>query len=548
MKFGRMSTNECEGAILAHSHLVLGKKWRKGKRLDRYDVEILLAQGIEDVVVAKLDESDVDEDTAAESLARVISGTGTQHRAPRTGRCNIYATRRGLLRYDRSWLDEINSVDEAFTFAAVPPYSVVYAGQLLVSIKIIPFAVDREQMNKCITVAGGIPAIRVNEFESMSVALIQTQTEAFNKNLLKKASTLLHKRIEECDSKIVSEDICDHHETAVALSMQYALESKPDLVLILGASAIQDRNDVIPKGITDVGGRLVHFGMPVDPGNLLLLARYGRVPVLGLPGCVRSPKRNGFDFVLERLAAGLDIESQDIACLGSGGILIEGSGRAERRTAVVEKVDTSMKVAAAVLAAGQSRRMGRRNKMTLKLGEHSIVEAVVAELVQAKINHVVVVTGYDAAAVTSVLENYPVKIVHNAEYEHGLSTSLRTAVASLPPEIGGVLVCLGDMPFIKSAYIDTLLETFDPASGRTICVPTYKGKRGNPVLWSRHFFQEMMEVRGDVGAKHLIGDYEQYVTEVEIPDPAVIIDLDTPQAYEQFINEASASKRTAESA
>ena len=125
-----------------------------------------------------------------------------------------------------------------------------------------------------------------------------------------------------------------HHEDEITAAVVRSLKKKPDLLLLLGASAIQDREDVIPKGIVNAGGKVEHFGMPVDPGNLLLLGRYENTRILGLPGCVRSPKRNGFDFVIERLAAGVEVTSADIQGMGTFGVLTEPSRRPVRRTPV----------------------------------------------------------------------------------------------------------------------------------------------------------------------------------------------------------------------
>ncbi len=536
MKFSRINTCDAEGALLAHSLMVGGRKWKKGRKLIRSDVELLQAEEFETVVAARLEPGDIDENTAAESLARAICGAGAKLRSPFTGRCNIYADCYGILRLDLDRLNRINSVDEAFTVAALAPYSRVYPGQLVASIKIIPFSVTSEQLNRCIGVAGsGYPPVAVAEFENLSVSLIQTSEEWFSQSLLDKATRLLRERASEIHCDLNFESVCDHHESEIAGAIAEHLARKPDLILILGVSAIQDRNDVIPQGIVAAGGRIEHYGMPVDPGNLILTARCGRTMILGLPGCVRSPKRNGFDIVFERLAAGLEVLPQDIMSLGGGGLLMEGPRRKERRTRISnsETADTRQ-FSAIVLAAGQSRRMGSENKLIAEFGGTSIVKRVVSETLGSKVNEVIVVTGHEPQAVEHELSGLAVKFVHNPEYAKGLSTSLRAALSAVTPQAAGVLICLGDMPFVSREHIDRLIKQFDSVSGRCICVPTYQGKRGNPVLWSTSYSLEMMEVRGDVGAKHMIGDYDEFVREVEMEDDGVVVDLDTPQAFERY--------------
>ncbi len=536
MKFARIAVADGENAILAQPITVLGKKWKKGRELSRYDVEVLQSQGFDAIVAVRMQDDDVGEDAAAQAIARAISGSGLEVREAATGRCNLYARHRGLLHLRTERIHAINSVDEAFTVATVTDHTTVYAGQLVVSVKIIPFAVSRELLDQCIAEASfGLPPVNVLKFRPMSIGLIQTRTDRFAEKLLEKGRLMLERKAELVESRIAAHDVCNHHEDAVAELIVEYVNRDLDLILLLGASAIQDRQDVIPKGIVIAGGRIEHFGMPVDPGNLLLKARYRKIDILGLPGCVRSPKRNGFDFVFERLAAGLEVLPQDIMRMGVGGIIPEPPKRAVRRTAVnPATVSGEPKVAAVVLAAGRSTRMGEHNKLFLKVGERSMVQQVVANLSESAVERIFVVTGHEKERVEAELKGEPVTFIHNREYASGLSTSLRTALAQVPAAMNAALICLADMPFVGHSMINALIDAFDPISQQSICVPTYQGKRGNPVLWGRSYFQEMMEVQGDVGAKHIIGEYEDFVIEVEMNEVGILTDLDTPQAYAQI--------------
>jgi molybdenum cofactor cytidylyltransferase len=187
-------------------------------------------------------------------------------------------------------------------------------------------------------------------------------------------------------------------------------------------------------------------------------------------------------------------------------------------------------VAALVLAAGQSRRMGALNKLLIEIDGVPMVRRVVEMLRRSSAASIVVVTGHERERVEAALKDLPVAFVHNADYAQGLSTSLKVGIAALPDDTDGTLVCLGDMPRVTAAEIDRLIAAFNPVEGRGICVPTRRGKRGNPVLWARRFFAEMQDVAGDVGAKHLIGAYPEMVAEVEMADDGVLTDIDTPQA------------------
>jgi molybdenum cofactor cytidylyltransferase len=122
--------------------------------------------------------------------------------------------------------------------------------------------------------------------------------------------------------------------------------------------------------------------------------------------------------------------------------------------------------------------------------------------------------------------------VHNPHYANGLGTSLRAGIAALSAEVDGAIVCLGDMPQVDAALIDRLIGAIDPDKGALVAVPTMDGKRGNPVVWSRRFFPELMAVEGDIGARYLIGRYPEAVAEVPVSGTAVLTDVDTPEALQ----------------
>ncbi len=305
------------------------------------------------------------------------------------------------------------------------------------------------------------------------------------------------------------------------------LKAGAELAIVFGASAIADRRDVIPAALETIGGHIEHFGMPVDPGNLLMIGDAGGRAVLGAPGCARSPKENGFDWVLMRLLAGLPVEREDITGFGVGGLLMEIVTRPQTRD---EPAKTGRNLAGLVLAAGRSSRMGGPNKLLEQIAGRPLVRIVAEAVLDSRARPVTVVTGHQHERVEAALAGLPVKIVHNPQFADGLGTSLRTGIAALPAGADGAIVCLGDMPQVDAALIDRLLGAFDPDKGALVVVPTIEGKRGNPVVWSRRFFQDLMAVEGDVGARHLIARYAEAVAEVPLTGTAALTDVDTPEA------------------
>lgn len=287
-------------------------------------------------------------------------------------------------------------------------------------------------------------------------------------------------------------------------------------------------------GIVRAGGEILHFGMPVDPGNLICLGRLDGKPALVLPGCARSPSLNGIDFVLGRLFAGLPVTPRDAMRMGVGGLLKEMETRPMPR----EKAPATPRagaaprsaptIAAVVLAAGRSRRMAPHNKLLItdKSGK-SMVARVVDNVLSSNARPILVVTGHMAEQVEHELGGRPVRYVHADDYAEGLSASLKAGIAAVPPECAAAVVCLGDMPLVTGRMIDRLLSMYDPDEGRLIVLPTFRGKQGNPMLWDRRFFPEILQITGDSGARFLTGKHAANVAEVEMADDAVLRDFDT---------------------
>jgi molybdenum cofactor cytidylyltransferase len=273
--------------------------------------------------------------------------------------------------------------------------------------------------------------------------------------------------------------------------------------------------------------------MPVEPGNLMLMGRLGAVPVLGLPGCARSPKSNGFDWVLRRLLAGLPAGPAEIMRMGVGGLLTDIPNRSvprARGSAEADAAPQAPRIAAIVLAAGQSRRMGTLNKLTINIDGKPMLRRVVEAVTAAAAKPVIVVTGHERKHVEATLAGLSVETVFNPDFAEGLSTSLKRGLTSLPATVDGAVICLGDMPLVNAHDLDRLVAAFNPVEGRAIVVPTRRGKRGNPVVIGKAFFTELAGVGGDIGARDVIAAHPEQVVEVEMGSDGVLTDIDTPQA------------------
>ncbi len=529
MKFGAVPVKEALGATAVHSIRQGDLVLKKGTLIGPKEVAALSAAGVKEIVVARGETGDVAEDQAAADIAAAIAGPGVRGDRAFTGRCNLFAENAGILVVDKDAIDQLNRIDEAVTLATLQAYKPVVEGEMIATVKIIPFAVAASARDSAIAQAAKAkPVIRIAPYKVKKIGVVSTLLPGLSPKVVEKTLKITRERIQPAGATIVAERRVPHEQQALAKAIDAVLKEGAELVIVFGASAIADRRDVIPAALEAVGGTIDHFGMPVDPGNLLLIGKAHGQAVLGAPGCARSPKENGFDWVLMRLLAGLPVSRADITGMGVGGLLMEIVTRPQPRSE--PQPEKGRRIAAVVLAAGRSTRMGAVNKLIAEIGGKPLVRIAAEQALASRAGPVIVVTGHERERVEAALNGLPVKLVHNSDYAEGLGTSLKAGIAAVPDAADGAIICLGDMPQVNAALIDKLIAAFDPEKGALVVVPSIAGRRGNPVVWSRRFFNDLMAINGDIGARHLIGSYAEAVAEVPVEGDAALTDIDTPES------------------
>ena len=541
MIFGPTPLEDARGAVLAHSVRLAGRVLKKGTVLDGAAIEALRAGHHGSVIAARLEPGDVPEDEAADRLARALGVPLVARGRAATGRVNLHAETAGLFTVNTRLIDRLNALDESVTVATLPAFASVTAKEMLATIKIIPFAVAGTvlQVAERMVQQDG-PAFALHPFQPRKVGLVLSELPGVKESVMEGATEATRERVEALHGTLLAPERVRHDVAPIAEALGRLRRAGAEILLVAGASAVVDRRDVGPAAIVRAGGRIEHFGMPVDPGNLLCLGRIDDIPAMVLPGCAKSPKLNGFDWVLQRLFAGVPVTRQDIMAMGVGGLLKEIDVRPLPREKVAQAAGPQAaprrprRVAALVLAAGRSRRMAPLNKLLVAddAGVPMVVR-VVDNALASRARPVIVVTGHEHARVEEALAGRAVQLVHAPDFAEGLSASLKAGLLALPKEVEGVVICLGDMPLVAGPMIDRLLAAFDPEEGRAIVMPTFRGKQGNPMLWSAEFLPEMLAIHGDVGARHLAGKYADRVAEVEMADDAVLRDFDTTEALRQ---------------
>ncbi|MDK3071899.1 molybdopterin-binding protein [Sedimentitalea sp. JM2-8] len=328
MKFGPVAVSEAQGAVLAHSVKLPGARLRKGVVLTADHVAALRDAGLTQVIAARLSQGDLDENTAASKLAAVLvpdpASAGLTVTAPFTGRVNLIADTPGVAVLNVDALERFNRVHPMITIATVPPFQQMQKGGMVATIKIISYGVPGTDVDRAAACAPN--ALRIAPPVYETAGLVVTDIDGGPGN--DKGIRAMEGRVAALGMDLSDIVTVDHDIDNLARALAGI---RGDLVMILTGSATSDVDDVAPAALRRAGGVVERFGMPVDPGNLLFLGRMGGRPVIGLPGCARSPALNGADWVLSRIACGVPVTAADISAMGVGGLLKEIPTRPQPR-------------------------------------------------------------------------------------------------------------------------------------------------------------------------------------------------------------------------
>ncbi|UCG26008.1 MAG: molybdopterin-binding protein [Chloroflexota bacterium] len=326
MRFEAVPIEQAEGHILGHN--IAGgdgrRLLRKGKAVTADDIILLKTLGRRKVYVALIAPADIDENAAAERIATHVAGQGIRLSSAATGRVNMFASSIGVLRVEVSRLTALNNF-QGVTLATLPRHAAISAGRAVATLKIIPYALPKTIVDQIADAATGKPIIYLTPIASKRVGLILSGSPAAEERVTAGFQTSLAARLERLRSRIERvdyvplEDESGEHQLADVIQAHVA--GGIEMIILAGETAIMDRYDIAPRAVERAGGIVTCFGAPVDPGNLLMLAYLDEAPVVGAPGCVRSPKTNIIDMVLPRLLAGDRLTQEDIIALAHGGLL-----------------------------------------------------------------------------------------------------------------------------------------------------------------------------------------------------------------------------------
>jgi len=530
MQLKELPTKETIGLILAHSCRLKNQKISKGTLLDSKIVNSLINEKVSQILCAIPNESDLHENEAANLIANAIDKKKAFSDIASTGRVNFKSSSLGIVRYDRSIIKELNLIDESIAFSIVQHNQLLAPNDLIATLKIIPFFVSKSSVESAVKLIRRSPLFQFHDLKQKKCSLLQTRFNWQKPGIFNATANVTKHRLKNLNCSISEDRLINHNQAEISKCIRDHVSEGTEILLISGASAIIDRTDDIPKAILQEGGEIFQYGLAVDPGNLLLIGKISNMTIIGMPGCARSPKLNGLDWVLQLLLAEIKIDKEELAEMGAGGLLMEIASRPLPRS-LNKKISKSRKLFGALLAGGNSRRMGKDNKLLLEIEGIPLVRKIVLEMLKSNLDGYQVVLGYEADKVAEVLKDLPIQFLVNPLWENGQASSLKTAVENLDTEVSDLLVMLADLPGVTSEHINFLIENHseDKSSNNIITVPCYKGQRGNPVIWGEAFFPDLVKLEGDTGGRVLFPHHPAAMNLVEVHTDCVITDTNTPQ-------------------
>ena len=536
MKILGLDPQESLGSVIAQTYNLPGKTISKGTFVTSEIVDYFKEFDVQTILCAVPANGDIHEDEAAEAISNAIDKNQIYVEKASTGRVNFKSQSLCLVRYERALIREVNLVDESIAFSIVEHNQLLAKNDLIATLKIIPFFTQKKYVDQVISILAKNELFNTHSLNRKKVSLIQTSFEWQKKSMFKATSNVTRNRLEALDCSLNEEKLICHDYKALCSEIRSSIGSGIDILLISGASAITDRSDYIPRAILSEGGKIIQYGLAVDPGNLLLIGKVGNTTVIGMPGCARSPKLNGFDWVLQLLMADIPISREELAEMGAGGLLMEIASRPLPRALAKSVSKREKKVMGVILAAGNSTRMGKDNKLLRNIGDAPLIRNTAIEMLKSDLDSCSIVLGYQSDKVADVIKDLNVNLILNPLWKEGQASSLRAAINTLDSTYSDLLIMLGDLPGIKSIHINSIIEEHLLTDNRKskITIPSFKGQKGNPVIWGRSFFDDLSNLEGDVGGRSLFSEHPAAINILEMENPWVVKDTDTPEDFENF--------------
>lgn len=322
-----IKVEDAVGSILCHDITKIvpgefkGQAFAKGHKITEEDIPELLKLGKEHIYVWELKQGFIHEDDAGLRIAQAIKGQGLGLTEPSEGKVNLIAEYDGMCAIDERHLLQINMIDE-IVVATRNNRRTVRKGDIVAGVRVVPLVVDEGKLEEIEDIGKGKEIVSIKPFRFYKVGIITTGSEIYHGRIQDKFGPVVKEKIAEYGSAVIQHIIVPDDLEQISQAVTTLIDSGAELILTTGGMSV-DPDDVTPSGIKKAGAEIVTYGAPVLPGSMIMIAYLGKVPILGLPGCVMYHKTTVFDLVLPLVMTEKIITRAMIVKLGMGGLCLE---------------------------------------------------------------------------------------------------------------------------------------------------------------------------------------------------------------------------------
>ncbi len=321
--------DEAVGMILPHDITEIipgkfkGKAFKKGHVVQEQDIEHLKRIGKENLFILKICEDEMHENDAAYAMAKSLAGTGVKMNGePSEGKIDLIADKNGLLKVKHNTLTDFNMLGEVMC-ATVHNNTVVRQGQTIAGTRAIPLVVKKSIVEEAVRIANNADGVlSVSEIRKPKAGIVITGNEVYHGKIKDAVEPVITKKIKTLDGKIVGVHFAPDNAKFIEDRIRELIDTGADLIITTGGMSV-DPDDVTRFAIKNIGVDELHYGSPVLPGAMFLVAYIGDIPVLGIPACGMYASITVFDLILPRVLAGERIGRREIAELGHGGLCLK---------------------------------------------------------------------------------------------------------------------------------------------------------------------------------------------------------------------------------
>jgi molybdenum cofactor synthesis domain-containing protein len=316
---------EAEGMVLCHDITEIvpgsfkGRAFKKGHVVEKRDIPKLLNLGKEHLYVWEIDDKLLHENDGAVEVARAAMGDGIVLKEPAEGKVEFTAQYFGLLKINIDALEKLNEVDQV-VLATIHSNQLVQPNQIVAGCRIVPLVIDATKVEKAERICNLYhPLVAVKPLRSLKVGIVTTGNEVYHGRIKDQFGPVLGEKFRDLGSEVIKQIFVPDDIDMIAKAIDTLLKAGAEIITTTGGMSV-DPDDLTPAGIRAAGGRVISYGAPTLPGSMFMLAYIGKIPVLGLPGCVMYHKNTIFDLVAPRILAGEELERRDILRLAHGGL------------------------------------------------------------------------------------------------------------------------------------------------------------------------------------------------------------------------------------